>query len=172
MMLYILEHLGRVNIGRLNELRELDDVFNGIAHRSHELAVVLLHLREQKPIVTSRSQPEPDLAVMRGPATLYYEKHPRPVDVFLTVEVSDSSLEDDRERKGRIYAQAKLPVYWIIIILESKVEVYSSPHGGNRPRYLERNDFDLEGIIPLVIQDQKIATIPVRELFFIPERKK
>src|SRR5678815_4691354 len=66
------------------------------------------HVRTQGPIgLDDDSEPEPDVAVVSGVPDDYSRAHPsRPV---LTVEVADSSLAADRERKGGLYARAGLP---------------------------------------------------------------
>jgi Uma2 family endonuclease len=71
-----------------------------------ELLPAAWRLRDQKPIRTSDSLPEPDVVVVRGPKERYTQRHPEPADIALVIEVADSSLDDDRARKGRIYASA------------------------------------------------------------------
>jgi Uma2 family endonuclease len=69
-----------------------------------------------------RSMPEPDIAVV--PAQ---DGFMRPVGGLLIVEVSDSSLRIDRGAKKEIYANAKVPEYWIIDVKAEHVEVYTEP---------------------------------------------
>src|SRR5438270_1483781 len=85
------------------------------------------HCRGQSAITTAESEPEPDIAVVRGPKRDYLTRHPGPVDMVLVVEVSDSSLPRDRTIKVRIYAAAAVPVYWIINLVDQQVEVYTDP---------------------------------------------
>ncbi|MBI4602820.1 MAG: Uma2 family endonuclease, partial [Planctomycetes bacterium] len=61
-------------------------------------------VRVQLPITTADSEPEPDLAVVRGPASRYARNHPGPEEVAFLVEVADTTLVRDRGFKGRIYA--------------------------------------------------------------------
>ena len=71
------------------------------------------------------SEPEPDVAVVRGAAREYWDAHPsRPV---LVVEVADSSVALDREYKASLYARAGVPDCWIVSIEEGIVEVYRQP---------------------------------------------
>jgi Uma2 family endonuclease len=42
----------------------------------------------------------------------------------LVVEVADSSLNDDR-MQADIYGRAGVPAYWIINLIDRRVEVYS-----------------------------------------------
>jgi len=67
--------------------------------------------------------PDPDLALV--PLGDYARKHPD--TAFLVIEVAESSLRKDRLAKGRVYARAGVPEYWIVNIGEAIVEVHSGP---------------------------------------------
>jgi Uma2 family endonuclease len=71
------------------------------------------------------SEPEPDIAVVRGTPRDYLNGHP--TAAVLLVEVSDSTLQYDRRRKGSLYASAGIQEYWIINLIDRKLEVYRSP---------------------------------------------
>jgi Uma2 family endonuclease len=123
------------------------------------------HPRVQMAVTLPDSEPEPDLAIVRGQEEDYFTRHPGPSDIALLVEVADSSLNRDRTEKGRIYARAGIPVYWIINLTDAQVEVYSDPTGPDAaPRYRQRQDFDRNADVSLVIDGAVIATVPVREL--------
>ena len=83
-------------------------------------------VRTQGPIgLDEESEPEPDVAVVPGGPEHYRSEHPsRPV---LTVEVAESSLGSDRERKGSVYARAGLPDYWVLNLVDCVLEVYREP---------------------------------------------
>src|SRR5687768_2821024 len=81
-------------------------------------------VRMQSPITLERSEPEPDLAIVRGSHADYKRRHPQLAQVGLLIETSDSSLALDRTEKGPIYADAQVPCYWIINLLDRQVEVY------------------------------------------------
>ncbi|HXG09571.1 MAG TPA: Uma2 family endonuclease [Gemmataceae bacterium] len=121
-------------------------------------------LRVQSAITTLDSEPEPDLVVARGPGLRYFTSHPQPDDIPLVVEVSDTSLQEDRDGKGRLYARAGIPVYWIVNLPESKVEVYTEPRAGKRPAYRQRTDYKTPKSLPLVLEGQQVARIGLREL--------
>src|SRR5205085_3408921 len=70
-------------------------------------------LRIQQTLVLSDSQPEPDLAVVRGTPRTYLARHPGAADVGLLIEVADSSLLRDQRDKTRIYARGDIPCYWL-----------------------------------------------------------
>src|SRR5262249_8214512 len=46
-----------------------------------------------------RSEPQPDIALLRPMSDFYQRSHPTPKEVLLLVEVSDSTLRYDRDRK-------------------------------------------------------------------------
>jgi hypothetical protein len=92
-------------------------------------------LRVQSAITTRDSEPEPDVVVARGPGSRYFRAHPHPADITLVVEVADATLLEDRTDKGRLYARARIPVYWVANLPEKKIEVYTLPRGGKTPGY-------------------------------------
>ena len=119
----------------------------------------------QQPVTIDDGEPEPDVSVVRGSRQQYRKRHPGPADIGLLVEVSDTTLQQDRTWKKRIYAEAKVPVYWIVNLPEEKVEVYTNPTGAcEQPDYLQRQDFSASDLVPLVIDGNAIAQIPVRDL--------
>ena len=122
-------------------------------------------IRVQSAITTDDSEPEPDLVIVPGPANRYASRHPGAADHPMVIEVADSSLTRDRIDKGRIYARAGFPVYWVINLIDSKVEVYTQPSGVDaNPGYRQRQDYGRGDSVPLVLEDREIASIPVKEL--------
>lgn len=122
-------------------------------------------LRVQKSITTLDSEPEPDIAIVRGPAERYRKRHPGPRDVATLVEVSNGSLRRDRTGKGRLYARAGIDIYWIINLIDGWIEVYTEPTGPIAvPRYQTRVDYKRRLAVPLLIGGKMIAEVPVREL--------
>jgi Uma2 family endonuclease len=71
------------------------------------------------------SDPEPDIAVISGEVRDY--KYAHPTSAVLIVEVADSSLDYDRNKKASLYARAGIEDYWIINLNTSRLEVYRSP---------------------------------------------
>jgi hypothetical protein len=107
-------------VGRLHE------TFRGILPRDHWT------IREEKPILIDRYwAPKPDIAVLRGNDTVYGTRQPRPRDVALLVEVSDTTYHRDRGLKWRRHAAARIPVYAIVRLkgADTIVEVWTDPTG-------------------------------------------
>lgn len=85
-------------------------------------------VRTQAPLALGpHSEPEPDLALIAGTASDFWDEHPS--RAALVVEVADTSLEKDREHKRRLYAEHGIAEYWILNLEALQVEVYRSPSG-------------------------------------------
>ena len=84
----------------------------------------------QNPVrLSERSEPQPDIALLRPRADLYTESHPRPDDVMLIVEVSHSTVEYDRDVKTPLYAAAGIPELWLVNLDEDFIDGLSDPDG-------------------------------------------
>ena len=73
------------------------------------------------------SEPLPDLGVFRRSPDEYSTVLPTAKDVLLLIEVADSSLAHDRDRKARIYGRAGVPEYWIVDTRGRQVLVFRKP---------------------------------------------
>jgi Uma2 family endonuclease len=124
------------------------------------------HVRSQEPITLSDSEPEPDVAIVRGDPEQYDRSHPGPEAVALVVEVADASLGRDRSIKNRVYARAGIPVYWIVNLQERRIEVYTDPSGPVEvPDYRQHEDYAIGAELPLMIEAREAGRIPVTALF-------
>ncbi|MDZ8023764.1 MAG: Uma2 family endonuclease [Nostoc sp. DedQUE11] len=82
----------------------------------------------QDPVkLNDNSQPQPDVALLKPRDDFYATAHPQPQDIFLLIEVADSTIEYDREEKTPLYAEAKIIEVWLVDINEQIVEVYQQP---------------------------------------------
>jgi len=85
-------------------------------------------VRSQYPVhLNDGSEPQPDLALVKPREDFYVERHPCAEDVFLLVEVADSSVRFDREEKLPVYARAGIVEFWLVNLVEKVVEVYREP---------------------------------------------
>jgi Uma2 family endonuclease len=73
------------------------------------------------------SEPEPDLAIVKGAISDYAERHPRPDDVDLVVEVADSTLKQDCEIKDKLYARANIAEYWVLDLKNRQLHIFREP---------------------------------------------
>lgn len=111
-------------------------------------------IRCQLPLaILDDSEPEPDVAVVAGTIRDYRDHHP--TTALLVVEVPDTSLDFDRETKGRLYARAGVPEYWLLNLNDAVLEVYRQPRDQH---YAERIVLDRQAAIsPLSRSDAKIS---------------
>lgn len=87
-------------------------------------------VRMQSPLaVGPDSEPEPDLAVVEGTPMSYWDHHP--TDALLVIEVSETSLEKDREQKRLLYAEHDISEYWILNLVDRHLEIYRDPASGD-----------------------------------------
>jgi Uma2 family endonuclease len=92
----------------------------------HDVVGTTAHVRIQGPIdLGPHSEPEPDVAVVKGKREDYSSQHPR--TALLLVEVSDSTLQSDRTRKASLFARAGISDYWIVNLVHNQVEVFRDP---------------------------------------------
>jgi Uma2 family endonuclease len=121
------------------------------------------HVRAQGPIaLDDTSEPEPDVAVVRGGLRDYVHAHP--ADPVLVVEVSLTSLEFDRVHKSSLYARAGRPEYWIVNLVDRVVEVRRTPAPASSAPYgWDYTTVEIlrpgEGARPLAAPDAQIAVL-------------
>lgn len=83
----------------------------------------------QNPVrLDDHSEPQPDLMLVKPAPDFYRKRHPQAEDVFLLIEVSDTSLTVDREDKLPAYGHAGIAEVWIVNLADLTVEVYREPH--------------------------------------------
>jgi hypothetical protein len=121
-------------------------------------------VRVQQPITTSDSEPEPDVVLATGTDAGYKKRHPKPSECTVVVEVADSSLREDQTTKLELYAGAKVAVYWIVNLVDRRVEVYTQPKGGKNPTYKSRTDYGPDDAVPVVVGGKQVGTVTVKEL--------
>lgn len=73
------------------------------------------------------SEPEPDVAVVRIDPLDYADHHPTPSEVYLIIEVADSSFTYDRKTKGKAYAQSGIADYWVLDVNNRQLHVLREP---------------------------------------------
>lgn len=128
------------------------------------------HVRKEDPITLAggptgaSSEPEPDVAVVRGAIGDYTTRHPGPAETELIVEVADSSLAEDRLALRR-YAWAGIPCVWIVNLVDEIVEVYRQPSGAcDAPGYADHTEYGPDDSITLMIAGNACGVIAVRDL--------
>ncbi len=85
-------------------------------------------VRNQNPIwLDEFSEPEPDIVLVEMPFEKYFNSHPIPAEIYLILEISDSTLGYDRNTKGEAYARAGIRQYIVLNVPERLLEDYREP---------------------------------------------
>ena len=118
--------------GVIFNMPPMGDWHGGIISRTNRLFVTRFletaFLRPQCPIrMGDLSLLEPDIALLRFDVDDYTTRTPTSDDVYLLVEISDTSLSYDRGRKLRLYARHGIAEYWIVDRRAAVIEVYRQP---------------------------------------------
>ncbi len=136
---YKLGELGMLGDGR-TELIDGDIIFmapmgsrhancvDGLAEIFYDALGKRARIRSQAPIrLNGKLEPEPDLSILKRRKGFYEESHPQPQDIYLLIEVSVTTINDDRNVKSVLYAKAGIIELWIVDIEGQLVEVYRHP---------------------------------------------
>jgi Uma2 family endonuclease len=118
------------------------------------------HVRQEAPvrIPNRRSEPEPDLSVVRGGIEDYAAKHPEPADMALVVEVTRTTAAKDRAL-ARVYGPGGIPVYWIVNVPGRQLEVYAGAGAYPPPTILDES-----ASVELVLFGLVVGRIAVADL--------
>jgi Uma2 family endonuclease len=116
-------------------------------------------VRCQLPITLENSEPEPDLAVVRGELSHFRHKHPGGSDCRLVIEVSDTSLAKDNA-KAAIYASAGVEEYWIVNLVNCEVVAMRQPDQ-NAATYQSSESYRIGDKLTIAIGDNELhAPLP------------
>ena len=123
------------------------------------------HVESQEAISLENSEPEPDIAIVRGSVDDYPDRHPGPADIVFVAEVSDSTLTFDRDVKRRVYARAGIAEYWIVNLVDHQIEVYSDPTGPiAQPEYRRQSIYNSSQTIPIAFNGVDASSIAVSQV--------
>lgn len=85
----------------------------------------------QNPVwLNEYSEPQPDIALLKPRDDFYMNSHPTPDDTLVAIEVADSTLEGDRQIKLPKYALAGVPEFWLVDLVNNRIEVHALPNEG------------------------------------------
>lgn len=125
---------------------------NRIANRIKEIVGRSAVVAVQNPIrIGDFSAPQPDIALLKFRDDYYAQAHPGPEDCLLLIEVAESSLAYDRDKKLPLYARAGIPETWLVDIPGRTLWLYRSPGPAG---YAEcRPADDLSALAPQALPD-------------------
>jgi Uma2 family endonuclease len=122
-------------------------------------------------LIDDFTAPLPDLAIVRGRLDDYYRRgsNPKSGEIGLVIEVAETSRRKNPSESLKVYARAELPHYWLVNLVAARVEVYSQPRiEGAVASYAMVHMFESGNDVPLVLENQEVARIPVRDI--LPEQ--
>ena len=99
------------------------------------------------------SEPEPDLIVLSRPSREIRDANPRPQDLRLVVEVSDSTLSFDLTTKADLYARAGIVEYWVFDVRKRRLIVHRDPESGRYRSVIEYAEH--ETVSPLAAPEKE-----------------
>lgn len=109
-------------------------------------------LSTQNPVrLSDFSEPEPDIALLRPRDDFYAKRHPGPEDVLLLIEVAETSLRYDRDKKLPLYARAGIPESWLVDLSGKVLWLYRDPGPEGYARISQARD--LSALRPLCLPD-------------------
>lgn len=115
-------------------------------------------VRVQNPVVLGeRNEPQPDIALVRR--VNYTDRHPCPDDILLIVEVSDTTLEYDRDVKLALYARHDIPEVWLLNAKAGELTVYREPAEGQYR--LIRKPTAAEAVSPVLVAGMAVQLAEV-----------
>ena len=153
----ILQEDDRVELlnGEIFDMSPIGSSHAAVVKRLNQLFVVAAEgtvlVSVQDPIrLSNYAMPEPDIALLRPRADFYADAHPGPDDVLLIVEVSDTSLAYDTERKLPAYGAAGIPEVWIVNLNANCIDRHITPtsHGYRLRERLVPGDRFAPGCLP------------------------
>ncbi|MGK7953531.1 MAG: Uma2 family endonuclease [Xenococcaceae cyanobacterium] len=104
-----------------------------------EMLKGLAYISENHPITLDNSEPEPDIAIVRLPATIYREHHPYAEDIYWLIEISKNTLTIDLTTKANLYARNGIPEYWVIDLVNRRLIVHTQPQSTHYDQLVEYN---------------------------------
>lgn len=132
---------------------------HSVAKYLRKLLDGLAEVREAHPITLDNapnsraSEPEPDIAVVRLPDTIYAKHHPYPEDIHWLIEISNRTLDKDLKEKSMIYARNGISEYWVIDLPHQKLWVFTNLQNS---KYVNKQEFTTGIIKPTAFPDVEI----------------
>lgn len=111
-------------------------------------------VRFKGPITLADSEPEPDIAIVRLPASAYKRRHPQAKDIFGIIEVAQTSLHKDLKLKSTIYARAGIQEYWVLDLSAKQMVLLRNPQKG---KYSTKQTLTGGEVTPLAFEEIQVS---------------
>ncbi|MEM9186844.1 MAG: Uma2 family endonuclease [Planctomycetota bacterium] len=113
-------------------------------------------IRQEQPLTLRDSEPEPDIAVVRGSAVDYCDAHPATAALAIEIAVTSNQID---QQKASLYAEAGVDEYWIVLAERNEVQVFTAPASGAYARTSLHGASDTLTVAPLGGIQLPLATI-------------
>lgn len=131
-------------------VKRLGRVFNSLFEGKTVIGV-------QDPVhLDGNNVPEPDISILKYRSDDYEHAHPTVENILLLVEVSDTTIQYDKEIKVKLYAQSLIPIVWIVDINQNRIEVYSNSDG---VEFLKKDFFEVNHEIAVLDKNLPVSEI-------------
>jgi Uma2 family endonuclease len=127
---------------------------NSVVKYLRSILTDLADVRESHPITLDNSEPEPDVAVVRLPETIYRHHHPYPQDIYWLIEISYRTLSKDLEQKTITYARNGIPEYWVIDLVNKKLITHTQVKSNS---YAKVTEYTTGTVLPLAFPEMAIS---------------
>ena len=131
----VLKPQARVELldGQIIDMSPIGPLHAGVVNRLSRMFTLTAKGRwivsAQAPVhLDDHSEPEPDVTLLKPMPDDYTRRHPKPDDVLLLVEVSDATLDLDRNHKLPAYGRAGISEVWIVNLVDKAIEIHREPH--------------------------------------------
>ncbi|ACB49703.1 unknown [Crocosphaera subtropica ATCC 51142] len=104
------------------------------------------------------SEPQPDIVLLKPRSDFYESKIPEPEDIYLLIEVADSTIKYDQDVKLPLYAESKISEVWIVNLNNKTLEVYRQPQNKT---YVEQKK-NVQSISPIAFPE---TTLTINDIF-------
>ncbi|HAC62141.1 MAG TPA: hypothetical protein DCF68_01060 [Cyanothece sp. UBA12306] len=112
-------------------------------------------IREAHPItLDNNSEPVPDLAIVKPLGEIYRHRHPHAEDIFLIIEISNTTLSQDLKEKKLLYAEAGIKEYWVINLNKKELIIFN--HLENKD-YKSMKTYTMGTVSPLAFSELQIS---------------
>ena len=145
--------------GEIVEMSPIGPLHTGTVSRLNALfssrlgTEVIVSVQNPLLLRTEDSEPQPDVVLLRPRPDFYTRSHPEVQDVYLVIEVADTSVVTDREVKLPIYARAGVPEAWLLDMSMQRLEVHRhpTPDGYQDVRSLQRGESVAPQAFPVLV---------------------
>lgn len=135
----------------LKHITAINRLTNLLVYELHQKALISVQNSIQ---LDDYSEPQPDVVLAKPRADFYGNQPIKPEDIYLLIEVSDSTIKYDRKVKIPLYAENKIEEVWLVNLNNNTLEVYREPENNSYQNFQKLNS--KKAISPLAFPELMI----------------